>query len=148
MRSLEIIGVVVAEASESCSLERGLLLLFSVDELPGVVASSVDELAGVVGASVDELPVGVFTSVGERERVGVSSVGERERVDLFTALVSPSASVTSSAVLDVECLLGNDSSPEEQRELSSLGAAIASIPLDLPLFACVSTLESLSCWCF
>ena len=77
-----------------------------------------------------------------------SSVGEREIVvDVVSALVSPSLSVTSSAVLDVESLLINVSSPEEQRELLSLGAAIASIPLDLPLFACVSTMESLSCWC-
>ena len=76
------------------------------------------------------------------ERVGVdSSVDEREIV--VKALVSPSF-VTSSAVLDVESV----SSPEEQRELLSLGAAIASLPLDLPLIACVSTLESLSCWCF
>ena len=96
-----------------------------------------------MASSVGEREV-VVSSVGEREVV-VSSVNEREVVDVVTAFVSPSVLATSSAVLvDVESF---DSSPEEQRELLSLGAAIASLPSDLPLYACVATLESLPLWC-
>ena len=105
------------------------------------MASSVGEREVVV-SSVGEREV-VVLSAGEREVV-VSSIDEREVGDVVTAFVSPSVLVTSSAMLDVESFV---SSPEEQRELLSLGAAIASLPSDLPLYACVATLESVSLWC-
>ena len=112
-----IIDEEVAVASGCCSSEHDLL---SDDELPGVVAASVDELPGDVNTSVDERKGNVDTSVDDREGNVDTSVDERE---------------------------GIASSPEEQWELLSLGAAIASIPSDLPLCACVSTWESLSFWC-